>query len=68
MAGLVRERTGLERVCLSGGSFQNAYQLAHLQAQLESSGFAVYTHERVPTGDGGLCLGQALVAAAVAGK
>jgi len=63
VAGLVRERTGLERVCLSGGSFQNAYLLAHLQAQLESSGFAVYTHERVPAGDGGLCLGQALVAA-----
>ena len=63
VAGLVRERTGLERVCLSGGSFQNAYLLAHLQAQLECSGFAVYTHERVPAGDGGLCLGQALVAA-----
>jgi hydrogenase maturation protein HypF len=63
LAGLVRERTGLNRVCLSGGSFQNAYLLARLQALLESRGFEVFTHTRVPTGDGGLSLGQALVAA-----
>jgi len=63
LAGLVRERTGLQRVCLSGGSFQNAYLLAHLQSRLLSEGFAVYTHERVPAGDGGLSLGQAMVAA-----
>jgi hydrogenase maturation protein HypF len=63
LASLVRERTGLDRVCLSGGTFQNAYLLAHLQARLESEGFDVYTHTRVPAGDGGLSLGQALVAA-----
>jgi hydrogenase maturation protein HypF len=63
LAGLLRERTDLRRVCLSGGSFQNAYLLAHLQSRLLSAGFAVYTHERVPAGDGGLSLGQAMVAA-----
>jgi hydrogenase maturation protein HypF len=63
LAGLVRERTSLDRVCLSGGTFQNAYLLAHLQARLESEGFDIYTHTRVPAGDGGLSLGQALVAA-----
>jgi hydrogenase maturation protein HypF len=63
LAGLVRDRTGLDRVCLSGGSFQNAYLLAHLDARLRSEGFGVYTHTRVPAGDGGLSLGQALVAA-----
>jgi hydrogenase maturation protein HypF len=63
LASLVRDRTGLDRVCLSGGSFQNAYLLAHLPARLRSDGFEVHTHTRVPANDGGLSLGQALVAA-----
>jgi len=63
VASLVRERTGLDRVCLSGGTFQNVYLLEHLAARLEADGFRVFTHAEVPTGDGGLSLGQALVAA-----
>jgi hydrogenase maturation protein HypF len=63
LAGLLRERTALNRVCLSGGTFQNAYLLEHLCARLGASGFEVFTHAEVPTGDGGLSLGQAVVAA-----
>lgn len=63
VAGLLRERTALNRVCLSGGSFQNVYLLEHLVARLEADGFEVFTHGEVPAGDGGLSLGQALVAA-----
>jgi len=63
LAGLLRERTGLSRVCLSGGTFQNAYLLEHLCARLGRNGFEVFSHQEVPTGDGGLSLGQALVAA-----
>ena len=59
----VRERTGLERVCLSGGSFQNLRLFEGLKAALETSGFEVFAHAEVPAGDGGLCLGQAMVAA-----
>jgi hydrogenase maturation protein HypF len=62
-AKLVRGRTGLDRVCLSGGSFQNCFLSAHLQKRLEAYGFQVFTHAEVPCGDGGISLGQALVAA-----
>jgi len=62
-AELARARTGIERVCLSGGSFQNVFLVQHLSARLESAAFHVFTHADVPSGDGGLSLGQALVAA-----
>ena len=62
-AELVLGRTGLDRVCLSGGSFQNCFLAEHLQARLEREGFQVFTHAEVPCGDGGISLGQALVAA-----
>jgi hydrogenase maturation protein HypF len=63
VAELVRVRTGLDRVCLSGGSFQNCFLAEHLQARLEREGFQVFTHAEVPCGDGGISLGQALIAA-----
>jgi hydrogenase maturation protein HypF len=59
----LRDRTSLNRVCLSGGTFQNAYLLARLEQQLRSSGFEVFSHSEVPAGDGGLSLGQAVVTA-----
>lgn len=62
-AELVRGRTGLDRVCLSGGSFQNCFLSEHLQKRLEAAGFQVFTHAEVPCGDGGISLGQAIVAA-----
>jgi hydrogenase maturation protein HypF len=62
-AELVRGRTGLVRVCLSGGSFQNCFLSEHLQKRLEREGFQVFTHAEVPCGDGGISLGQAMVAA-----
>ena len=60
----LRERTGLNRVCLSGGTFQNLYLLTKLQALLREDGFEVLTHSEVPAGDGGLSLGQAMIASA----
>ncbi len=62
-ADLARGRTGLDRVCLSGGSFQNCFLSEHLQKRLEADGFQVFTHAEVPCGDGGISLGQAVVAA-----
>jgi hydrogenase maturation protein HypF len=59
----IREREHLNRVCLSGGTFQNRFLLEHLQQRLSGLAFEVFAHSEVPSGDGGLSLGQALVAA-----
>jgi hydrogenase maturation protein HypF len=57
-------RSGLRQVVLSGGVFQNRYLTERAAALLEARGFAVYTHQRVPANDGGIALGQAVLAAA----
>jgi hydrogenase maturation protein HypF len=62
---LLRESRGLKQVVLSGGCFQNARLPTALPAALESNGFEVYTQALVPSNDGGIALGQALVADAV---
>ncbi len=67
---LVREDTGLGKVALSGGVFQNALLLTGLATRLGAAGFEVLTHSLVPTNDGGIAFGQAAVASAraAAGK
>ncbi len=64
----LRRDLGLTRVVLSGGVFQNAILLSGLVRALEGRKFKVYTHTQVPTNDGGLSLGQAIIAAATATK
>jgi hydrogenase maturation protein HypF len=61
---LLRERHGLNTVALSGGVFQNLFLLRQAVTRLEAQGFTVLTHSRVPCNDGGISLGQAVVAAA----
>jgi hydrogenase maturation protein HypF len=63
VASLLRNENGLDRVCLSGGTFQNSFLLRYLEKRLKRSGFHVFTQGLVPAGDGGLSLGQAMVAA-----
>ncbi len=63
---LLRERHGLGTVALSGGVFQNLLLLDATVRQLEAHGFGVLVHSRVPCNDGGISLGQAVVAAAAA--
>jgi hydrogenase maturation protein HypF len=64
ICGHLRKETGLARVVLSGGVFQNAILLKGLMDSLHENRFEVYTHKQVPTNDGGISLGQAVVAAA----
>jgi hydrogenase maturation protein HypF len=61
---LLRERHGLNTVALSGGVFQNMLLLDQAVTRLEARGFRVLVHSRVPCNDGGISLGQAVVAAA----
>ncbi|MBE0577325.1 MAG: carbamoyltransferase HypF [Desulfuromonadales bacterium] len=59
----LRSRTALQRIVLSGGVFQNCLLTEMTLARLEDSGFEVLMHSLVPPNDGGLALGQAVVAA-----
>ncbi len=58
----IKNQTGLGRVALSGGVFQNSLLMEKTFNLLERSGLKVYTHHRVPTNDGGISLGQAVIA------
>jgi hydrogenase maturation protein HypF len=63
VCGALRERNGLDKVCLSGGTFQNFTLLAQAVRLLRQRGFQVFLHSLVPPNDGGLSLGQAVIAA-----
>lgn len=65
LAGRARRELDLHEVALTGGVFQNALLLVATSRALRAAGFTVLRHRRVPPGDGGLALGQLLVASAV---
>jgi hydrogenase maturation protein HypF len=60
----IRRQTGIGQVALSGGVWQNMALLTRATRLLAGDGFEVLLHRQVPTNDGGISLGQALVAAA----
>ncbi|MBU8910525.1 MAG: carbamoyltransferase HypF [Desulfobacterales bacterium] len=64
-AARVSKDTDIRKIVLSGGVFNNDYILSSMIRTLEENNFKVYTHTKVPTGDGGISLGQAVVAAAL---
>jgi hydrogenase maturation protein HypF len=63
VCGELRERSGVDKVCLSGGVFQNFTLLTGAVSSLRRSGFQVYLHSQVPPNDGGISLGQAVIGA-----
>ncbi len=58
----IARRCGEPRVALSGGCFQNRYLLECTVARLREENFQPYWHQRVPTNDGGIALGQIFAA------
>jgi hydrogenase maturation protein HypF len=62
ICGRISQQEGIKLVALSGGVFQNLYLLTRSVDLLRSKGFTVLTHEQVPTNDGGISLGQAVIA------
>jgi hydrogenase maturation protein HypF len=58
----LQEQTGIAQVALSGGVWQNVLLLNRAVELLHADGFEVYLHRQVPANDGGLALGQAVVA------
>ena len=62
MCQLIARDTGIKQVALSGGVFQNRLLLRLAMAALQKEGFDVLTHHLVPCNDGGISLGQAVIA------
>jgi hydrogenase maturation protein HypF len=62
MCQSIANKTGINQVALSGGVFQNRLLLRKVVPLLESTGFSVLTHKQVPCNDGGISLGQAVIA------
>ncbi|OGP50713.1 MAG: carbamoyltransferase HypF [Deltaproteobacteria bacterium RBG_13_43_22] len=58
----IRNETGIEKVVLGGGVFQNRTLLAGMEERLQKEGFRVYSKALVPSNDGGIALGQAVAA------
>ena len=58
----ISQKTGKKEAALSGGVFQNKFLLSSAARGLKEAGFEVYLHRQLPPHDGGLPLGQAIIA------
>ena len=58
----LRLKSGLNTIVLSGGVWQNMTLLTRTERSLRKDKFEVHIHHKVPTNDGGLALGQAVIA------
>lgn len=62
VAKKIRSETGINKVVLSGGVFQNSYLLEKSIENLENNQFTTFTNHLVPPNDGGIALGQLVIA------
>lgn len=58
----VAERTHIKTVALSGGAWQNRYLFSLAKEILPGDGYRLLVHRQVPANDGGVSLGQAVIA------
>ena len=63
----IREETGIDKVVISGGVFQNKYLAEKTIHKLSMSKFKVFANHLVPSNDGGIALGQLVVASKKSG-
>jgi hydrogenase maturation protein HypF len=63
----IRKETELNKVVLSGGVFQNKYLHEKLTCILNENRFEVFTNQLVPANDGGVSLGQLIIASKMRG-
>ncbi|MFT5874364.1 MAG: hydrogenase maturation protein HypF [Clostridium sp.] len=61
----IREDSGINEVTLSGGVFQNSFLLEKICCSLKKNKFEVYTHKELPSNDGGIAIGQIIIANAL---
>lgn len=61
----IRKDSGINEVALSGGVFQNSFLLEKICYNLKRNNFEVYTHKKLPSNDGGIAIGQIIVANAI---
>jgi len=59
----IRARSGLDRVVLGGGSFQNSFLAEKVMDKLENENFKVYLPHRIPVNDQGIAAGQLVIGA-----
>jgi hydrogenase maturation protein HypF len=64
----MRRDTSIQKVALSGGVFQNKYLLERLTRLLTEKHFEVFTNHLVPSNDGGISLGQLIIASKIKRK
>jgi hydrogenase maturation protein HypF len=62
-ANRLRDETGITKIVLSGGTFQNRHLLSECENKLQYFNFEVFTHRQFPSNDGALALGQLVIAA-----
>lgn len=66
-ASSLRKRSGINKIVLTGGVFQNRYLVNRAKSMLDRSGFKIYTHSNIPANDSGIPIGQIALAGARAG-
>jgi hydrogenase maturation protein HypF len=63
MAKIIRKDYKINKIILSGGVFQNRFLLSRTENTLIDNNFDVFTHSKIPSNDGGIALGQIIIAA-----
>jgi len=63
VASQIRKETGINKLVLSGGTFQNKYIFSRVEKIMEKEKFEVFSQLKVPSNDGGIALGQLAIAA-----